>query len=110
MAVGYPPKQTSSWDGNFQTHLKKIEDHVQQAKTSTQGAQIIQRETKKKDPQHQHQQQQKQKTHSKTQAISNAKKTLEETRKPPEKSSIKSQGENYRKEEEEEAALNWENH
>jgi hypothetical protein len=36
MAVGYPPKQTSSWDGNFQTHLKKIEDHVQQAKPSTQ--------------------------------------------------------------------------
>jgi hypothetical protein len=34
----------------FQTHLKKIEDHVQQAKTSTQRAQIIQRETKKKTP------------------------------------------------------------
>lgn len=80
MAVGYPPKQTSSWDGNFQTHLKKIEDHVQQAKTSTQRAQTIQRETKKKDPEHQHQQQQQQKTHSKTQAFSNAKKTLEETR------------------------------
>jgi hypothetical protein len=42
----------------------------------------------KKDPQHQHQQQQQQRTHSKTQAFSNAKKALEETRKPPQKKLI----------------------
>jgi hypothetical protein len=71
---------------------------VQQAKPSIQRAQIIQRETKEKGPQHQHQQQQQQqKTHSKTQAFSNAKKALEETRQPPKNSSFKSQGKKKQK-------------